>query len=158
RIHLPGCGAVIQTLRLPEPVFGRTLRIRGLERLSDEKYWAFCLANPDTHIERTASREIVIAPPEGGESAYRNTEAGVELGLSADLTRRGKSGLPPDAGWVSTNCCGAYRRRSAKVPPVDTRVHKLKSSRSRKNLQDAKAKMEIWVRNGVELGWLIDGN
>ena len=26
------------------------------------------------------------------------------------------------------------------------------------NLKAAKAKMELWIANGVELGWLIDGD
>jgi Uma2 family endonuclease len=56
--------------------------MRGREKFSDEEYWAFCMANPDLRLERTAEGEIVIAPPDGGESAYRTTQVMAELRLA----------------------------------------------------------------------------
>ena len=62
-----------QVLTFPEPISTLAVRRPGRERFSDEEYWAFCMANRDLHIERTAEGEIVVAPPAGGESDYRNT-------------------------------------------------------------------------------------
>jgi len=61
-----------QVLTFPEPISTLAVRRPGRERFSDEEYWAFCMANRDLHIERTAEGEIVVAPA-GGESDYRNT-------------------------------------------------------------------------------------
>lgn len=41
-------------------------------RLTDEAYFAFCVAtNPDLNVELTSEGEIFIVPPPGGESDFR---------------------------------------------------------------------------------------
>jgi len=75
-----------QVLTFPEPISSVAVRREGRGKFSDEEYWAFCEANRDLHIERTAEGEIVVAPPAGGESDYRNTKAVLPVG------RMGRSG------------------------------------------------------------------
>jgi Uma2 family endonuclease len=41
-------------------------------RLSDDEYFDFCAANPDVKTERMPGGQIVIVPPAGYESDYRN--------------------------------------------------------------------------------------
>src|ERR1043166_3774221 len=99
-----------QVVKFPEPISSFALRSLGRERFSDEEYWAFCEANRDLHIERTAEGEIVVAPPAGGESDNRNMKVGIQLGVWAQADGRGEtfgssvqyflpdgSGLSPDA-------------------------------------------------------------
>jgi Uma2 family endonuclease len=62
-------------LALPDLDAPATLILDRRSRLSDDDYFAFCMANPDLQIERTAQGEIVIVPPAGYESDYRNTDA-----------------------------------------------------------------------------------
>jgi len=59
-----------QVLTFPEPIAGLTVRPAGHDKLTDGEYWAFCEANRDLRIERTAKGEIVIVPPAGGESDF----------------------------------------------------------------------------------------
>ena len=66
-----------------DPIMGYRFRLPAQKQLSDEAYWAFCMANPHLRLERTAGGEIVIVPPAGGESDYRNTKAVIGLGILA---------------------------------------------------------------------------
>lgn len=67
-----------QVLKFPEP-FARLAIRCGDEKWSDEEYWAFCMANSGLHIERAAQCEMIIFPPTGGETAYRNTIVAADL-------------------------------------------------------------------------------
>ena len=106
---------MLQVLTFPEPVASLAVRRSARSKFSDDEYyWAFCMANPDLHIERSAEGDIMVAPPAGGESDYRNGEAFAELKYWSRTDGRGKafgpsvqyflpdgSGLSPDASWVS---------------------------------------------------------
>ena len=48
--------------------------VRGDRPLSDEEFFDFCMKNPDLRIERYANGEIVIMPPAGMETGYRNND------------------------------------------------------------------------------------
>ena len=160
-----------QVLTFPEPMLGLAIRPYGREKLSDEDYWAFCEANPDLHVERTAKGEIVVVPPAGGESDYRNTHVLGELRNWSLQDGRGKafgpsvqyflpdgSGLSPDASWVSNHALQrltkAQRKKFLRLTPEFV-VEVLSPTDT---LKEAKAKMELWIANGVLLGWLIDGD
>src|SRR6185437_4321172 len=80
--------------------------------LTEERYLAFCRANPKLRCERTAEGEIAIALPVGGESSYRSGRAFCELGDWAEGDGHGKpfdasvqyllpdgSALSPDSSW-----------------------------------------------------------
>jgi Uma2 family endonuclease len=161
----------MQVITFPETIRGITLRPQERKRLSDDEYWAFCQANPDLRVERTAEGEIVFMPPTGGESDYRSAEVVGELRQWAKLDNSGKafgssvqfilpdgSGLSPDAAWVSNE--GLFplskqeRRKFLHLTPEF--VAEVLSPSD--NLNEAKAKMQQWIANGVQLAWLIDGD
>jgi Uma2 family endonuclease len=161
----------MQVLTFPEPISGLSVRRQGREKFSDEDYWAFCMANPDLRVERTAEGEIVIMPPAGGESDYRSSDVITELKTWARKDGRGKgfgssvqfflpdgSGLSPDAAWVSNENLARLTRQERKkflrLSPEFV-VEVLSPSDS---LRAAKEKMERWIANGVRLAWLIDGD
>jgi Uma2 family endonuclease len=160
-----------QVLTFPEPIASLAVRRPGREKFSDEDYWAFCVANPDLRVERTAEGEIVIVPPAGGESDYRSGKVITQLGRWAEVDGAGKafgssvqfflpdgSGLSPDAAWVSNESLSRLtrpeRKKFLRLSPEFV-VEVLSPSDS---LKDAKAKMELWIANGVRLAWLIDGD
>jgi Uma2 family endonuclease len=160
-----------QVLTFPEPISSLAVRRPDREKFSDDEYWAFCLANPDLRIERTAEGEIVVAPPAGGESGYREGEVFWELKTWSKADGRGKafspsvqyflpdgSGLSPDASWVSNESLARLtkreRRKFLRLTPEFV-VEVLSPS---DRLKDAKEKMEQWIANGVQLAWLIDGD
>jgi len=139
--------------------------------LSEQDYLAFCRANPDLRCERTAEGEIVIVPPAGGEGAYRSGNAFAQLSTWTGRTGLGKafdssvefilpdgSALSPDASWLSDESLArltrAQRREFLRLSPEF--VIEVMSPSDR--LKPAKEKMEVWIANGVQLAWLIDGD
>ena len=140
-------------------------------RLTVQDYLAFCRANPDLRCERTAEGEIVVVPPAGGESSHRNSKLSTQLGRWAEIDGRGQtfdssvefllpdgSALSPDASWVSNEALARLsrqeRREFLRLSPEF--VVEVMSPSDR--LKRAKAKMENWMKNGLQLGWLIDAD
>jgi len=140
-------------------------------RSTVQDYLAFCRANPDLRCERTAEGEIVVVPPAGGESSHRNSKLSTQLGRWAGIDGRGQtfdssvefllpdgSALSPDASWVSNEALARLsrqeRREFLRLSPEF--VVEVMSPSDR--LKRAKAKMENWMKNGLQLGWLIDAD
>ena len=160
-----------QVLTFPESIPRLAVRREGREKFSDEEYWAFCEANRDLHIERTAEGEIVVAPPAGGESDYRNTKvisqldvwaeadgSGTAFGPSVQFFLPDGSGLSPDASWVSNESLRRLTKQQRKKFLRLTPEFVVEVLSPTDNLKEAKRKMEAWIANGVELAWLIDGD
>ena len=147
------------------------VRPYGREKWSDADYWAFCEANRKLHIERTAEGEMVIIRPAGGESDYRSTEVASVLRNWAIEDGRGKSfgssvqyflpdgsGLSPDASWVSNESLQRLTKQERKKFLRLTPEFVAEVLSETDTLREAKAKMELWIANGVSLAWLIDGD
>ncbi len=162
----------MQALLLPETFSSAKVTLDSPQDLmNDELYFAFCEANPNLRIERTAGGEILILARGGGNSSFRSLEVSGELRSWARKDRRGHAfessaefilpsgaALSPDAAWVSNESLSKLtrneRRQFLKLCPEF--VIEVMSPSDR--LSTAKNKMEEWRRNGVELGWLIDGD
>jgi hypothetical protein len=93
-----------------------TIRFRPVRRMSDEGFYAFCAANPDFRIERTAKGEIVIMPPTGGETSHQNAGLKAQLYNWASREGRGKdldSNVEYIPGVVRQTGCRGCRPRCA---------------------------------------------
>ncbi|HRW06015.1 MAG TPA: Uma2 family endonuclease [Caldilineaceae bacterium] len=145
-----------------------TLNLRRFVSTSDE-FYELCQENPDLELERTASGEVIIMSPAGGETGASNLSIGArlynwneehELGIAFDsstgFTLPNGAGRSPDAAWIAIE---RWNRLSAeqkqKFPPLAPDfVIELRSSSDR--MQILRDKMEEYINNGVRLGWLID--
>lgn len=78
--------------------------------LSDKAYVAFCEANPELRLERTAHGEIVIVPLSGGETSFREGEVIGDLSNWAMRDRRGKA-FGPGLQFILPS--GAFRSPDA---------------------------------------------
>jgi Uma2 family endonuclease len=153
------------TLGLP-PIVGDP---RPLVDMTDEQFFLFCQVNRDLRIERTAKGEIIIMAPAGGETSNRNIHIAMQLNAWAISDRSGaafdSSGgfrLPngatrsPDAAWVRRARLGqidqAQKRRFLPLCP-DFVLELCSPSDSLRDVQD---KMDEYMANGAQLGWLID--
>jgi Uma2 family endonuclease len=158
-------------IALPDLNAPATLILDRGHRLTDEEYFAFCVANPDLKLERSREGEIVIVPPPGGESDFRTLEAGGILREWAKRDGRGKpfgssalfllpdgSGLSPDAAWVSNERLAVLSKRELRkfLRLAPEFVIEVMSPSDR--LTAAKKKMRLWAANGVEVGWLMDAD
>lgn len=143
------------------------MRLRQV-KLSDENFFYICQDNPQLHLERTAQGDIVFMTPAGAESSSRNLALGAHL---YSWARRDNSGvafdssagfvLPsgairsPDAAWVRRERLAALSREQKQrfLPLCPDFVVELRSPTDR--VEDLQAKMEEYIANGAQLGWLL---
>ncbi len=145
-----------------------TINTQGLSEFTDEQLYNFCITNKDLKIERNSKGQLIIMPPTGLNTSFNNSSLLMKIGLWNEKKKLGKvsdsSGgytLPnkamyaPDVAWVSNERWAKVpeeqRNRFAQVSP--NFVIELMSESD--SLTQAKAKMEEWLQNGVQLGWLI---
>jgi Uma2 family endonuclease len=137
--------------------------------MSDEEFARFCADHRDYFIEMTAEGEIIIMPPNYSLTGVRNQEIGFQLRTWAKRDGRGvvsdaSAGfvLPngarrsPDAAWIAKSRLQGLDKRSLEgfwhfCPDF---VIELRSHFDR--LRVLRDKMQEWIANGAQLGWLID--
>lgn len=139
--------------------------------MSNDEFYAFCMANPSVHLERTAQGEIILVPPAGGESDFRSLRSGSQLDHWALRNRQGiafgssvsfllpnGAALSPDAAWVSNERLSKLSKEQRRkfLPVCPEFVIEVMSPSDR--LPAAKRKMTEWMENGALLGWLIDAD
>jgi Uma2 family endonuclease len=145
------------------------MAIQWERRMTDDEYFQFCADNPDLRIERSAEGDILIMPPVGGESSFRNSELTVRLGNWARKDGRGRAfdssveyflpsgaAYSPDASWVLRSRLDKLTRDEKRKFPrlCPDFVVELMSPSDR--LPKLKAKMCEWMETGAQLGWLLD--
>ena len=137
--------------------------------ISEEQFFQLCSDNRDLRMELTAQKELIIMPPAGLNSSWRNNI------LSTDLTiwaRKDGTGivydssagyrLPntairgPDTSWVRRERLDAFDKKELEkfghLCP-DFVAELMSPSDSLSELQD---KMAEYIANGAQLVWLID--
>jgi Uma2 family endonuclease len=135
-----------------------TWKLKLSRIVNDDAYYRFCIANRDLRLERNARGEVIIQPPAGGESAYRSTNAVIQLGSWALKDGNGKAfgsslesilpsgaGYSPDAAWVSEKRLAQLTKEQLrKFPPVCPNfVIEVMSPSDR--LKPSKDKMRAWM-------------
>ncbi len=78
--------------------------------LTDEQFFQLCQNNQDYQFERTASGEIIIMPPTGGETSNRNSELTYQLQAWSRQNNLGKA-FDSNGGFTLPN--GAVRAPNA---------------------------------------------
>ena len=137
--------------------------------LTHEQFVELAIANRELQLERTEAGELIVNPPTGGETGYRNLDIEGQLWFWNRQTRLGKAfnsstgfHLPngadrsPDAAWVRQERWDALtpEQKEGFIPLSPDFVVELRSKSDRiKPLQD---KMQEYMENHVRLGWLID--
>jgi Uma2 family endonuclease len=137
-------------------------------KVSDEQFLEFVRANPDRRLERTATGQIVIMAPTGSEGGSYNAELSADTVFWNRQTQTGKvfdssSGfrLPngairsPDVGWVEQSRWEALtpEERKGFAPICPDFVIELASESDA--VPELQAKMQEYLENGCQLGWLI---
>jgi len=145
------------------------LRLQPVIDMSDEQFFELCHLNRDLRLERTCEGDLVIMPPVGGETGRANFELTVSFGhwVHADGTGVGFDSstgftLPdgatrsPDLAWVKRSRWEALtpEQRKGFVPLCPDFVLELRSPSDA--LECLQAKMQEYLDNGAQLGWLID--
>ncbi|AFY32163.1 Uma2 family endonuclease [Calothrix sp. PCC 7507] len=137
--------------------------------LSDDQFFQVCQTNRNYRFERTASGEVLIMTPSGSETDRRNVKITTQLdiwneqnnlgevfGPSAGFKLPNGADRSPDASWVKIERWNALtpEQKEKFAPICPDFVLELRSpSDSLKELQE---KMQEYIDNGAQLGWLID--
>ncbi|MEH2164945.1 MAG: Uma2 family endonuclease [Nostoc sp.] len=137
--------------------------------LTDEQFFQMCQKNRDYRFERTASGELLIMPPTGSDTGRRNVKITTQLDIwnsesnlgevfdsSTGFTLPNGAERSPDASWVKIEQWNALTpEQQEKFAPIcPDFVIELRSRTD--SLKDLREKMQEYIENGVQLGWLID--
>ena len=137
--------------------------------LTDEQFFQLCQNNGDLRFERTASGEIIIMPPTGGETSNRNIELAYQLQAWSRQNNLGKAfdsnggfTLPngavraPDASWLKLERWEALtpQQRQKFLPLCPDFVVELRSPTD--SVKQTQEKMQEYIDNGARLCWFID--
>jgi Uma2 family endonuclease len=145
------------------------LKLKPAINLTDDQLFELCQLNRDWRIEYTAQGELLVMPPTGGETSNRNAEltyqvqawtrrdqAGVAFDSSGGFKLPNGATRSPDAAWVRrSRLAGLTREQKQKFLPLcPDFVIELRSPTD--NLQAVLDKMQEYLDNGAQLGWLLD--
>ena len=137
--------------------------------LSDEEFERLCESCEFGSVERTKEGTIIVNAPAGGMTSDGNSEINRQLRNWWIQHRRGRvydscagfflpdgSSLNPDAAYVTAEQLTALTRDDLAhflrlAPAFVIELLSLSDSPV-----EAAKKMEAWIANGVELGWLVD--
>ena len=138
-------------------------------KLTEEQFALLCQENRDLRFELTAQQELVIMPPAGSETGWRNGRltyrltawsdvdgTGLVFDSSAGFTLPNGAIRSPDASWVQRDRWNALaqEQREKFAPLCPDFVVELRSRTDR--LADLQEKMQEYMDNGARLGWLLD--
>lgn len=137
--------------------------------LTDEQFFRLCQDNPDYRFELNAQGELIVMPPTGTETGWRNSRfnqrlanwaeadgAGLAFDSSTGFILPNGAKRSPDAAWVRRDrwrvLTPVQRREFAPLCPDF--VLELRSPTDQ--LSILQEKMQEYIDNGAQLGWLID--
>jgi len=138
-------------------------------RMNDDEFFQFCQLNPELRIERTSGGDIIVMAPTGGKTGRRNAKLIVAFGRWAEKDGSGqffdsstefilpnRAGRAPDLSWVRNERWNSLTsKEQEQFPPLcPDFVVELRSPPDR--LKILMTKMEEYIANGAQLGWLID--
>ncbi len=137
--------------------------------MSDDEFMAFCGEYPDLFFEMSTVGELRVMPPAGALTGVRNVKIGAALYQWNEWAERGvctgctAGFVLPNGARRSADAAWTSNERLDAMPPgmingcwhlCPNFVIELRSDTDR--LKTVREKMEEWIDNGAELGWLID--
>ena len=137
--------------------------------MTDDEFALFCGEHPDLSFEMTAEGEIIVMPPTYSLTGIRNQEIGAQLRNWARTDGRGLASdsstglLLPNGARRSPDAAWTLKARIEQLDPASRErywhlcpdfVIELKSASDR--LPALRNKMQEYLANGAQLGWLID--
>jgi Uma2 family endonuclease len=137
--------------------------------LSDEEFERVCAKSESVFLERTKEGAILVNAPAGSSTSDGNREITTQLSNWWKRHRRGRaydssagfflpdgSMLNPDAAYATAQQLQGLTRddHAHFLHLAPAFVIELRSQSDR--FANLAAKMDAWIANGVQIGWLID--
>ncbi|MBE9232292.1 Uma2 family endonuclease [Cuspidothrix issatschenkoi LEGE 03284] len=156
-------------LLVPPEILPMVLQMQPDVMMTDDQFFDFCQLNRDFRIERNVFGDLLIMSPTGSETDERNFDligqlwiwtkqngTGVGFGSSGGFTLPNGAIKSPDAAWIQRSRWEAIpseqRKKFAPICPEFVIELRLETD----NLKLLQDKMQEYIDNGTELGWLID--
>lgn len=146
-----------------------TVKLEPAFSLSAEQFYHLCRQNPDLKFERNTNGELIIMPPTGGETGRNNAtlisrfvvwnetyNSGIVFDSSTCFRLPLGGDRSPDVSWINKERWEKLTdEEKSKFPPLcpDFVLELLSPS---DNLATTQQKMQEYLNNGAELGWLIN--
>ena len=145
------------------------ITVQSLYTVTDEELMLMSSQNPELRFERNVNGTLETMPPTGGISGNREIKAGAYLfnwvesqnlgevfGPSTGFRLANTAVRAPDAAFVAKGRLpqGWDQQEDKFINLAPDFVIKIRSKND--SLAKLKAKMEEYIINGVQLGWLID--
>jgi len=162
--------ASVDTIPVPENTQAIILRpAPPSDRFSDEEFVEFCAQHRDLRVEMNSDGEMIIMLPVVSEGGRRNfvlagrfgtwVEAdgtGVGFDSSTGFTLPNGAKRAPDLSWIRRERWEALseEQRNDFAPICPEFVVEIRSKSDR--LSTLQGKMEEYLANGAQLGWLLD--
>ncbi|MBD2772293.1 Uma2 family endonuclease [Iningainema tapete] len=146
-----------------------TITIPTTFKVSHEQFIELATVNRDLRLERTATGELIVMPPTGSDTGYRNldiegqlwlwnrqTKLGVAFNSSTGFHLPNGADRSPDASWVKLERWQALTEKEKEgfAPICPDFVVELRSPSD--SMETLRAKMREYMENQARLGWLID--
>ncbi|NMF66428.1 Uma2 family endonuclease [Brasilonema octagenarum UFV-E1] len=145
------------------------LNIPANLKVSEEQFVLLAAANRDVQLELTATGELIIMPPTGGNTGKRNidiegqlwfwnrqSKLGVAFNSSTAFRLPNGAERSPDAAWVTQARWDTLKpEEQDSFPPMSPDFAIELRSKS-DNMEPLRKKMQEYIDNGLRLGWLID--
>ncbi|HEX8459255.1 MAG TPA: Uma2 family endonuclease [Pyrinomonadaceae bacterium] len=140
-----------------------------LRKMTEQEFYEFCQLNPELSLELTSEGDLLIMPPTGGKTGIRNAilitrlttwaladKSGRPFDSSTVFTLPNGAKRSPDFAWVRNERWDALtEEEQERFPPLcPDFVVELRSRTD--TLKNLRRKMEEYLANGAQLGWLID--
>lgn len=138
-------------------------------KLNDEEFEQFCAQNPELRIEMTSEGKMIIMLPVTAKGSNRNfqligrfwawaekDDSGVGFDSSGGFTLPNGAKRSPDVSWISRERWDSIseQEKDEFVKLCPDFVVELRSKGDK--LKPLQKKMEEYIENGAQLGWLID--
>ena len=136
--------------------------------LSEAEFLALCAQFPDAMVEYTADGTVVLLPLSDPEASGRVMEAAAQLTNWAHAQGRGHVTGPdagfllpdgsrrsPDAAWFD-DARWREAKKSGELFPVFAPDFVIEVRLPDYRVSLLREKMEEYIENGIQLGWLID--
>jgi len=148
---------------------GEQVTVESLYTVTDEELMLMSFQNPELRFERNANGTLETMPPTGGISGNREIKAGAYLlnwvesqdlgevfGPSTGFRLANTAVRSPDAAFIAKGRLpeGWDEQEDKFINLAPDFVIEIRSKND--SLTKLKVKMEEYIANGVQLGWLID--
>ncbi len=142
-------------------------------KITPEQFERLAEFNQDKRMELTAEGELIVMPPTGGTAGWKNFKITAQLGnwaiedgtgigfdSSTEFTLPDGSRRSPDAAWIRLERWNQLTQKQQDgFPPIapDFVIELVSpSDLVNQRYEDLQEKMNLYLKNGVRLGWLIE--